>query len=171
LVRLRRTVDTKENEIVAAPLLLGAIDLQDKITVSSELKGYVKWPSLEQVFRLERERINLKTGEIEREVVGVCPGRGLTSLSREEASARELFGYVRAYWGIENGLHLRRDVMFREDRTRQTRGDQGRVMASLNNLAIGLLRHAGFTNLAHARRLCNSLFNHPNDLAIGPNLA
>ena len=241
MVRLRRTVEDKENEIVAAPELLGGIDLRDKIviadamhaqrelsrqinkaggdfiwlikenqpsvreeieqlfapptptvlgnylpddftvykqtekghgrlerrkiTVSSELKGYTKWPFLEQVFRLERERINLKTGEIEHEVI-----YGLTSLSREEASAEELFGYVRAYWGIENGLHLRRDVTFREDRTRQTRGNQGRVMASLNNLVIGLLRYAGFTNLAHARRLCNSLFNHPNYLAIGPTL-
>jgi len=49
-------------------------------------------------------------------------------------------------------LHYRRDVTFHEDATRLTRGHAGRVMATLNNLVIGLLRHAGATNLAAARR-------------------
>jgi len=53
-----------------------------------------------------------------------------------------------------------------EDRIRQTRGHAGHVMASLNTLVIGLLRHAGFTNLARARRVCNSLFNQSTYLAI-----
>ena len=44
-------------------------------------------------------------------------------------------------------------------------------MATMNFLAIGLIRHAGFTNLANARRLCNSVLNHPNYLAIRPTLA
>lgn len=136
-----------------------------RITVSSELKGYTNWPELEQVFRLERERVDLRSGEVEREVV-----YGLTSLSRKRASAGPLLGLVRAYWGIENGLHYRRDVTFREDRTRMTLGDAGHVLASLNNLVIGLLRLAGFTNLAHARRVCNSLLYHPAYLTIEPTL-
>lgn len=53
---------------------------------------------------------------------------------------------------IENGLHYRRDVTFREDTTRLTCGHAGRVMAILNNLLIGLLRWRGHTNLAQARR-------------------
>ena len=43
-------------------------------------------------------------------------------------------------------------------------------MASLNNLVIMLLRHPGFANLAHTRRLCKGIFNHPNYLAIRPTL-
>jgi len=132
-----------------------------RITVSGELKGYTAWPSLEQVFKLERGRTDLATGETETEVV-----YGLTSLSRRTTSAKALHDFVRDYWGIENGLHPRRDGTFREDRTRQTRGHQGHVMASLNNLAIGLLRHAGFTNLAHARRACSGLFNQMTYLTI-----
>jgi hypothetical protein len=61
---------------------------------------------------------------------------------------------TRAYWGVENGLHYRRDVTFHEDATRLTQGQAGHVMAALNNLVIGLLRLAGFTNLAAARRYC-----------------
>jgi hypothetical protein len=52
----------------------------------------------------------------------------------------------------ENGLHYRCDVTFREDRTRMTRGNTGRVTAILNNLVINLLRLIG-ADLAQARRL------------------
>jgi hypothetical protein len=79
---------------------------------------------------------------------------GLTSLPATAASAAELLRLHRAHWGIENGLHHRRDVTFHEDATRLTKGNAGRVMATLNNLSIGLLRRAGYTNLAAARRHC-----------------
>jgi len=123
------------------------------ITVSSELQGYSDWPGLAQVFQLERERVHLASGKVEREIV-----YGLTSLSAAEAAPRRLLALIRAYWGIENGLHYRRDVTFHEDRTRLTRGHAGRVMACLNNLVIGLLRHAGATNLPRARRWCDAVF-------------
>lgn len=132
-----------------------------RIVVSGELKGYTVWPHLEQVFELERRRTDPATGQTQTEVV-----YGLTSLSRRAVSAKGLHDFIRDYWGIENGLHQRRDGTFREDRTRQTLGHQGHVIASLNNLAIGLLRHLGFTNLAHARRTCSGLFNHTAYLAI-----
>ena len=118
---------------------------------SSDLRGYSDWPGLEQVFQVERQRRHTKSGKVEREVV-----HGLTSLSPGQASAARLLAFNRAYWGIENGLHYRRDVTFREDATRLTRGHAGRVMAALNNLIIGLLRRAGHTNLAAARRHCDA---------------
>ena len=118
-----------------------------QITVSTELHGYSTWPGLQQVFRLERERITSKSGKHERECV-----YGLTSLTPAEASPARLLALTRGYWGSENGLHYRRDVTFHEDATRLTQGDAGHVMASLNNLVIGLLRLAGCTNLAAARR-------------------
>lgn len=121
------------------------------ITVSSELKGYSKWPGLEQVFKLDRRRVDCKSGKEQQEIV-----YGVTSLSRREASAERLLYLSRTYWGIENGLHHRRDVTFHEDATRLTRGKAGRVMATINNLVIGLLRYSGHTNIAEARRRCNA---------------
>jgi predicted transposase YbfD/YdcC len=118
------------------------------ITVSAELKGYTDWPALEQVFQIERERVATKTGQTTHEVV-----YGLTSLSRTQASPSRLLRLVRDYWGIENGLHYCRDVTFHEDRTRMTLGNTGRIMASVNNLVISLLRLSGATNLAQWRRL------------------
>jgi predicted transposase YbfD/YdcC len=117
-----------------------------QITVCSDLNAYLDWPQVAQVFRLDRDRVELKTGKTTHETI-----YGLTSLTRETASARSLLGQIRSHWGIENGLHHRRDVTFHEDRTRLTRGHAGQVMAILNNLVIGLLRRRGATNLAQAR--------------------
>lgn len=119
------------------------------LTASTDLAGYSDWPQLAQVFRLERERVTRSTGKTAREIV-----YGLTSLSAAQASATQLLALSRAHWGIENGLHYRRDVTFHEDATRLTQGHAGRVMASINNLVIGVLRRAGYTNLAAARRRC-----------------
>ncbi len=118
---------------------------------SSDLCGYSDWPGLQQVFRLARERCHAKRGKVEREVV-----YGVTSLAPSAASAARLLALSRAYWGIENGLHYRRDVTFHEDATRLTQGQAGRVMAALNNLVIGLLCRAGYRNHAAARRRCNA---------------
>jgi predicted transposase YbfD/YdcC len=124
-----------------------------KITVSSELKGHSDWPGLEQVFKLDRRRVDIKRGKEEQEIVF-----GVTSLSAAKASPEQLLYLSRAYWGIENGLHQCRDVTFGEDRIRATRGHAGRVMATLTNLVIGLLRYAGATNIAAARRWCDANF-------------
>lgn len=121
------------------------------ITVSSALTGYSDWPGLAQVFQLARHRVQSTSGSTQQEVV-----YGLTSLKPTDAPPGRLLALVRTYWGIENGLHRRRDVTFQEDRTRLTCGHAGRVMATLNNLVIGLLRHSGATNLARARRQCNA---------------
>jgi predicted transposase YbfD/YdcC len=104
------------------------------ITVSSQLKDFLEWPYLEQVFKLERRSVSHKTGEIHEQIVF-----GFTSLSREEISPLKLLEMTRSYWGIENGLHYRRDVTLREDYTRLTKGRAGQTMACLNNLILGIL--------------------------------
>jgi len=119
------------------------------LTASTDLAGWSDWPHLAQVFRLERQRLTCATGKREQEVV-----YGLTSLPSDRASAADLLALSRAHWGIENGLHYRRDVTFHEDAIRLTQGHAGHVLAALNNLVIGLLCRAGFTNHAAARRRC-----------------
>lgn len=63
-----------------------------------------------------------------------------------------LLNIRRAHWGIETGLHYRRDVTFKEDATRLTLGNAAQIMASIHNLAIALIRQAGYNNAAQARR-------------------
>lgn len=75
-----------------------------------------------------------------------------TSLSRTNTTPARLLKIRRSHWGIETGLHGRRDVIFHEDATRMTVGNAGKVMASINNLVIALTRQAKFRNTAQARR-------------------
>jgi predicted transposase YbfD/YdcC len=117
------------------------------ITVSSLLNDYLDWPSLAQVFKLERRFTYLATGKVYTETQ-----YGLTSLSNQAASPERLLEIVRSEWGIENGLHYRRDVTFHEDSTRMTNKSMGRAMATINNLVISLLNSIGFDNHARARR-------------------
>lgn len=117
------------------------------LTTSSVLQDYVDWPAVTQVFKLERQVWDMQRKPLRTEVV-----YGLTSLSASEADAARLLALTRDYWGIENGLHYRRDVTLHEDATRMGATPAARVWASLNNLLIGLLAPLGFQYLPHARR-------------------
>ena len=129
----------------------GRID-ERKITVSSQLNDFLDWPFLNQVFKLERRVTKIKTGEVKERVVF-----GFTSLARDEVTPQELLDLIRSYWGIENGLHYRRDVSLLEDRTRMTSKNAGQVMACLNNLVLGLLiGKMKFEYLPSARRYFNA---------------
>ena len=71
----------------------------------------------------------------------------ITSLDAREAAPVHLAGYVRGQWTIENKVHYVRDVTYREDASRVRTGPRPRIMAT-RNLAIGLIRQAGYTKLA-----------------------
>ena len=120
------------------------------LTTSEMLNPYSTWPGLAQVYRLERQFQWWRSGRCYRTSNEV--EFGITSLSRTSASPARLLKIRRAHWGIETGLHGRRDVIFKEDATRMTVGDTGKVMISINNLVIALTRQAKFQNTAQARR-------------------
>jgi predicted transposase YbfD/YdcC len=117
------------------------------LPTSSLLKDYLDWPHVAQVFRLERQVWDLHMQPLRAEVV-----YGLTSLSAAEAGPARLLELTRAYWGIENGLHYRRDVTLREDATRMRNTRQAEVTAILNNFVIGVALQHGWHNLAEAQR-------------------
>ena len=115
------------------------------LTTTTWLNAYLDWPQVGQVFRLVRER--RVGGGTTAEVV-----YGITSLSRDEADAAELLRLTRAHWGIENGLHHTRDVTLGEDRCRVRSGAAPRVLASLRNVAVHLLRGMDGPSVASAAR-------------------
>ncbi len=120
---------------------------QRNITTSEALIGYSDWPGLAQVFELGRHVMFPKTGKERVEVV-----YGVTSLRSERATPERLLTLVRGQWQIENKLHWVRDVTFDEDRSQVRCGNIPQVMAALRNTAIGLLRGAGYPNIAAACR-------------------
>jgi hypothetical protein len=76
----------------------------------------------------------------------------VTNLTVAQARPAHLADYVRGHWGIE-ALHHTRDTTFAEDASQARTGTAPRAMASLRNLAIGILRAHGHRNLAAALRL------------------
>lgn len=76
-----------------------------KIWASSELDGYIDFPYVAQVFRIERNITKLKNN-------------GITSLTEEKASPEKILELNRGHWKIENRLHWVRDVTYDEDRSR-----------------------------------------------------
>lgn len=78
----------------------------------------------------------------------------VTDLDAFEACARHLFRLVNGHWSIENGLHWVRDVTFGEDLSQARTGTLPRVLATLRNLAIGIIRHttSRSVNIAAATR-------------------
>jgi predicted transposase YbfD/YdcC len=120
------------------------------IQTSEMLNSYAGWPGLAQVYRLERTIQYWRSGKCYRTTCEV--EFGITSLTRQKASASRLLEIRRAHWGIEAGLHYRRDVTLIEDATRMTVGNTGIIMASINNLVLALIQQAKFYNAAQARR-------------------
>jgi hypothetical protein len=77
---------------------------------------------------------------------------GLTSRPAARADPAQIATALRRHWSIENGLHYVRDVTFAEDASRIRTGSGPRIMASLRNLAIAVIRRAGYTNITEACR-------------------
>jgi predicted transposase YbfD/YdcC len=78
----------------------------------------------------------------------------VTDLTNDDASIEHLFRLVHGHWSIENGLHWVRDVTFGEDLSQVRTGTLPRILATLRNLAIGIIRHATYrsVNIAAATR-------------------
>ncbi len=77
---------------------------------------------------------------------------GITSLTKEEASAERLLELNRGHWEIENRIYYVRDVTFDEDRSQIRKGNGPHIMASLRNLVIGIFRLLGFKYIPEAIR-------------------
>jgi predicted transposase YbfD/YdcC len=105
----------------------------------------IDFPHAAQVVRITRRR-----------AVGPAPGAGskeiayaITDLTPQQAGPELLGHAAREHWGIE-AMHHIRDVTFAEDASRIHTGTTPRIMASLRNLAIALLKLVGWTNIAAA---------------------
>lgn len=63
-------------------------------------------------------------------------------LSSNEAAANEFAGWVRAHWGIEDGLHWVLDVVLGEDRSRVRAKNAGANLVMIRRVAVSLVRRA-----------------------------
>jgi predicted transposase YbfD/YdcC len=104
----------------------------------------LNFPHVAQVFLIERT-VTVKGKTTYQAMLYI------TSLTAEQANPADLLAHVRQHWGIEV-LHWIRDVTFQEDASRIRTGNTPRVMATLRNAVVSLLRIHDTTNIAAALR-------------------
>ena len=114
------------------------------LKVTSVAKG-LAFPHAAQAIQIVRRR-KVK-GKWSRET---C--YAVTSLTVIQASHAQLAAIVRGHWGIEDRLHWVRDMDFDEDRSQIRTATGPRIMASLRNLVITILRLSGAASIAAALR-------------------
>jgi predicted transposase YbfD/YdcC len=115
------------------------------LRTTSLLTKQQDWVGLKQGFELVRERT--EKGKTTVEVV-----QGISSLSPQRADAQRLLELTRGHWGIENGLHYRRDMTLGEDASRIRKGVAPQVMAALRNSVLHVLSDVVAPSLAAAVR-------------------
>jgi predicted transposase YbfD/YdcC len=120
-----------------------------------DVPGSIDFPHAAQVFLIERvcvrtvyKKVKGSRGRKKTQVRHAVAALGITSLSSREAAGEHLATYVRSHWAIENKIHWVRDVTFREDFSKVRTDSRPRIMATLRNLVIGLIRQAGHTGIA-----------------------
>jgi predicted transposase YbfD/YdcC len=115
----------------------------------------VNFPHAGQVFLIERSTLRTirkraknskkyKKVQVRTSIAVLC----ITSLTAEQATPEHLATYVRSHWSIENKIHWVRDTTFREDASRVRTDSRPRIMTTLRNLVIGLIRQAGHARIA-----------------------
>lgn len=120
-----------------------------RITTTTALNDYVNWPHVGQTFRMERHATLLRSGKPREETV-----YGVTSLTPQDATPRQLMESVRRHWHIENRLFYVRDVSLGEDLSQVRKGALPHVMAAIRNVVIGCFRWHGFRSIPTAIRFC-----------------
>lgn len=113
--------------------------------VADELGG-IAFPHARLAIRVHRRRKQSGTRETRESVYAV------TSLDAHQASPADLAAAIRGHWAVENSSHHIRDVTFAEDACTIHAGTAPRAMATLRNLAIGVLKTLGADNIAKTTR-------------------
>ncbi|MFE9259232.1 hypothetical protein [Streptomyces sp. NPDC006879] len=118
--------------------------------------AHLDYPDTRQALQVVRRHRDLGSGKLTIERVYL-----ITSLPPGAATGAQLASWIKGHWGIENLLHHVRDRTFREDDSKVRTAQLPRTMASLRNLAIGLHRQDGRTNIAAALRRAARDYRRP----------
>lgn len=116
-----------------APADHGRIETR-RIWCSTALNDYLDFPRVGQVFLIERESFDKKTG---RQTIDVA--LGLTSRTQQEASPQQVLTINRNHWSIES-VHYIIDWNYDEDRCRIRSGFGPENITRLRRFAVGILK-------------------------------
>jgi predicted transposase YbfD/YdcC len=105
-----------------------------RIWCSTALNAYLDFPRVGQVFLIERESIEKKTGEHSHEIA-----LGVTRRTSLEASPQQVLAVNRGHWTIES-VHYIIDWNYDEDRSRIRTGFGPENITRLRRFAVGVLK-------------------------------
>lgn len=132
--------DREKPDFIQPPVLMhGRIDTR-KIWITESLNTYVNFPHVGQVFAIERESINKKTGEVSKEMA-----YGITSKTSDQADAKKVLETNRKHWGIESH-HYIIDWNFDEDRSTIRTGYGPENCTRLRRFVIGVIKSKNLSN-------------------------
>ena len=118
-----------------------------KIWTTSDLNGYLSFPHVGQVFAIEREFENKRTGKISKELV-----YGITSRKKTDADASKILKVIRGHWSIENSCHYILDWNYDEDRCRIRTGYGPENMTRLRRFSISVIKSKKVYSVAQKMR-------------------
>ncbi len=95
----------------------------------------IDFPHAAQAACIRRDVFEISGGRTSREYALI-----LTSRKAGKMTAADVSRHTRGHWGIENKNHWVRDAVYREDHGQAWAGNGPHALASLRNLALGLLR-------------------------------
>ena len=105
-----------------------------RIWCSTALNTYIDFPHLGQVFMIERETIDKRTGKHSRDIA-----LGVTSRTPQQASPQRVLAVNRGHWSIESVHHII-DWNYDEDRSRIRTGFGPENITRLRRFAVGVLK-------------------------------
>lgn len=113
----------------------GRLEIRECWTLSDPdyldyLRRRAEWKHLQTLVRVRAERHVGGKRSVETRYY-------ISSLAND---ARKLLKCIRAYWGVENGLHWVLDLAFREDESRVRKDHGPENMAVLRHIALNLLK-------------------------------
>lgn len=126
----------------------GRVEIR-RIWVTTELNGYVTFPHVAQVYKIEREIMDKKTGKVSTEIA-----YGVTSRKSNDTSAKTILHKVRGHWSVE-AYHYIIDWVYDEDRSTIRTGHGPENITRLRRFAIGLIKSKGIKNVSKKTRALN----------------
>jgi predicted transposase YbfD/YdcC len=125
----RATPDFVDNALAEHALIVTR-----RIWCTTALNAYLDFPHVGQVFLIERESIEKKTGKHSHEIA-----LGVTSRTPLEASPQRVLAVNRSHWAIESVHHII-DWNYDEDRSRIRTGFGPENITRLRRFAVGVLK-------------------------------
>ena len=101
----------------------------------------ITFPHARTIGCIRRDTFNLAGQHTSKEFAWIISGN--PEEQERITTAEHLHTFVRDHWEIENKSHYVRDVTFHEDANQAYTGNGPQVMATLRNIAAGLIRLDG----------------------------